>query len=81
MTVTNENLPRKLPAEGTLSPARKLSWCMEMTGLSQPSLWRMIQDNQFPKPFYPLPRSPRWVESEVLEWMDTKIAERDGAAA
>ncbi|MEM6891930.1 MAG: AlpA family phage regulatory protein [Pseudomonadota bacterium] len=64
-----------------LGPARKVSWCIEMTGLSEPTIYRLVKANKFPSPFYVSDRSPRWVESEVKAWMAAKIAERDGAAA
>ena len=52
----------------------------KVTGLSRSGIYQLISLNQFPKQIKLGARSSGWIESEVLEWIDEKIAERDSAA-
>lgn len=72
----NENSRADKPVK-----ARRISWCMEVTGLSEPSLYRLVKADRFPSPFYVSDRSPRWVEAEVYQWLREKAAARNGALA
>lgn len=47
------------------------------TGLSRSHLYALAQNGEFPKPIKLSERSSAWVESEVQDWIDTRIAQRD----
>lgn len=51
------------------------------TGLSKSHIYALAQKGEFPKPIKLSERSSAWVESEVQEWIDNRIAERDQEAA
>lgn len=52
-----------------------------LTGLARSSLYDLIRAGRFPAPI-PLTTTARaWVESEVLEFVAGRIAERDAKAA
>ena len=47
------------------------------TGLSRSHLYALAQNGEFPKPLKLSERSSAWVESEVQDWIDSRIAQRD----
>src|SRR5438034_3802125 len=49
-----------------------------VTGLSRPTLWRLVRANRFPKPV-PLSSAQAvgWVASEVEAWVQARIALRN----
>ncbi|WP_159876865.1 helix-turn-helix transcriptional regulator [Aquitalea denitrificans] len=49
---------------------------VHFTGLSIPTIYRHIRTGDFPKPIK-LGRGSRWVESELMAWLEAKKAERD----
>ena len=51
------------------------------TGLPCSSIYLLMSKGQFPKPVPLGPRSVGWLESEILEWQKTRIAQRDGVVA
>lgn len=51
------------------------------TGYSKAWLYRLISQERFPKPVKIGSRSIAFVESEVDEWIDRRIAESRGEAA
>jgi predicted DNA-binding transcriptional regulator AlpA len=49
-------------------------------GLRRSQIDELIRQGQFPRPVRPgLRRRRAWLESEVIEWQASKIAERDNA--
>ncbi|MDE2328982.1 AlpA family transcriptional regulator [Acidiphilium sp.] len=36
-----------------------------VAGLSIAAFWRAVREKRMPAPVYPLPRAPRWFESEI----------------
>jgi prophage regulatory protein len=48
-------------------------------GLSRSSIYQAIQCKNFPAPIPLGPRARGWVESEVEEWLNDRIAKRGGA--
>ncbi|MFC0179514.1 helix-turn-helix transcriptional regulator [Thorsellia kenyensis] len=50
-----------------------MKFITSFTGLTDKWFYKLIQDNQFPKPIK-LGRSSRWLKSEVANWLDDKIA-------
>lgn len=53
-----------------------LDGVIRFTGLSIPTIYRHIRCGEFPKPIK-LGRASRWVESELIAWLEAKKAERD----
>jgi prophage regulatory protein len=52
---------------------------IEMTGLSKSYLYQLSSKNIFPRsiPLVPGGSSVAWVESEILDWIDSRISERN----
>lgn len=48
-----------------------------MTGLSKASLYRLMQEDSFPRPINLGPRTVAWPESEVDEWIEKQISSRN----
>ncbi|WP_420554786.1 helix-turn-helix transcriptional regulator [Neptuniibacter marinus] len=59
----------------------KLKDVLAITGLSRSHIYALAQQERFPKPVKLTERSSAWVESEVQEWIDTRIAQRDIGAS
>lgn len=53
---------------------------IESTGLARSTIYKFIALNAFPKPVPLGERCVGWVESEVVDWVLSKIAARDVAA-
>ena len=49
----------------------------EITSLSSTTIYRKIAAGSFPRQFRLTDKTCAWVESEVIEWVDAKIAARD----
>ncbi|WP_319749924.1 AlpA family transcriptional regulator [Pseudomonas aeruginosa] len=47
------------------------------TGLARSTIYKLIGAGEFPKPVPLIGRSVGWVESEVHEWIQARIAQRD----
>ena len=50
----------------------------ERTGLSRSFIYELVKKGTFPRPFKLATRASVWVESEVNEWIENKIANRGG---
>lgn len=48
------------------------------TTLSKVQIYRMVTGGQFPKPVWLSQGRRAWVDSEINEWIKTKVKERDG---
>lgn len=46
----------------------------EISGLSRTTLWRLEKREDFPCRRQLSPRRVGWVESEVIEWLEAKVA-------
>ncbi len=55
----------------------KLREVMELTALGRTSIYNFMAANQFPKNISQGERSVAWLESDIYEWMEQKVAERD----
>ncbi|WP_440465697.1 AlpA family transcriptional regulator [Pseudomonas sp. YH-1] len=55
----------------------RLREVMTTTGLPRSTIYRFIANGTFPKPVSLGERCTGWVEEEVLDWVLTKIDERD----
>lgn len=49
----------------------------KITNLSRSSIYRFVQDGTFPRPVKLGQRSSAWVESEINQWADDRLALRD----
>ncbi len=56
----------------------KLKTVMGITGLSRSQTYALAQRGEFPKQVKLTERSSAWIESEVLDWIDSRISARDG---
>ncbi|EKL0030453.1 AlpA family transcriptional regulator [Vibrio vulnificus] len=54
----------------------RLNEVLGMTGLSRSSMYRFIEDNQFPLQVQLGDRAVAWVESEVQEWIQQRVNDR-----
>jgi prophage regulatory protein len=50
---------------------------IEMTGLARSTLYKYVDAGTFPKPVPLGGRSVGWVESEIQEWIEQAIQQRD----
>ena len=55
----------------------RIKQVMNMTGISRAYIYMMAQKGEFPTPVKLSERSSAWIESEVYEWIDERIALRD----
>lgn len=46
-----------------------------LTGLKRAFIYRAMSVGQFPKPVKIGPKAVRWVEAEIREWVQNRIAE------
>lgn len=49
---------------------------LHMIGLSDPTIWRMEKKGEFPARIRLGGNSCGWLESEVNDWLEAKIAQR-----
>ncbi len=54
---------------------------IKVTALSRSVIYDLIAQGKFPKQIKLTSRSSGWIESEVNQWLDDRIAERDAKAA
>ncbi len=55
----------------------RVSAVMNLTGFSRSHIFTMARNGNFPKQVKLSPNTSAWVESEVLEWIEQRIALRD----
>ncbi|MGP6276419.1 helix-turn-helix transcriptional regulator [Pseudomonas aeruginosa] len=55
----------------------RLSGVIETTGLARSTIYKLISEDGFPSPVPLVGRSVGWLESEVQEWIKSRIAARD----
>ena len=49
-----------------------------LTGLSRARIYEKMATGEFPKPVKTGPRAVAWLETEIADWQNQRIAERDG---
>ena len=59
----------------------KLKDVIATTGLSRSYIYALAQQGAVPKPITLSERSSAWVQSELEEWIDSRIALRDQEVA
>jgi len=55
----------------------RLPETLSRAGVSRSYVYDAVKKGEFPKPVKVTERTSAWVESEVQEWIDQRIAERD----
>lgn len=57
----------------------RMKQVQDMTGLSRSYLYALSASGKFPKsiPLVPGGTSRAWLESDIVQWIDQRIAERD----
>ena len=55
----------------------KLKEVMALTALSRSSIYKFMEESRFPKSVSLGDRAVAWVESEVEEWMNERLSQRD----
>jgi len=55
---------------------------IRLIGISKSYIYQLVSQGKFPKPVTLVPggKSVAWLESEVLEWIDSRIQARDEVA-
>jgi len=51
----------------------RLNTVIQITGLSRSTIYAFIKANKFPKQINLGERAVAWLESDISEWMDSKI--------
>lgn len=59
----------------------RLPSVIKLTGLSRSAIYDMIAKGDFPKQIKLTTRSSGWLQSEVDQWINDRIAERDAGVA
>ena len=67
-------------ARPSLNKVIKLNEVKHLTTLSTASIYRQIKDNSFPRQIKLGERSSAWFYEEIIQWLEDKRIERDGAA-
>jgi prophage regulatory protein len=55
----------------------RLKQVMECTGLARSTVYKFIAEGDFPKPVKLGVRVAAWVESEINDWVNARISQRD----
>ena len=55
----------------------RLPEVIQMTGLSRSTIYDAVKTGNFPAPIKLARRSSAWVHSEILDYVNSKIAARD----
>ena len=57
----------------------RLPAVMEMTGISRSSVYRLVQENTFPKPVHvAVPKMTVWPSDVIEKWVQTQLDESRG---
>ena len=76
MTINSDSNSSRL----SFNKVIKLNEVKHLTTLSTASIYRQIKDNSFPKQIKLGERSSAWFYEEIMQWLEDKRIERDGAA-
>lgn len=56
----------------------RISTVKAVTGLSRGSIYRLIKESDFPKQIKLSTQASGWIETEVFDWLESRIAESRG---
>ncbi|MGF1826251.1 AlpA family transcriptional regulator [Vibrio splendidus] len=68
------NHNKELPASSRLL---RLKEVIQVTGISRSSLYKYLNEGQFPPPISLGARSVAWIDHEVQAWITTKMKQRN----
>ena len=58
----------------------RLPAVMEVTGISRSSVYRLVQENKFPKPVHvAVPKMTVWPSDVIEQWVQDQLSEGRGA--
>lgn len=57
----------------------RLPEVIERTSLSRSTIYEMMAQGRFPRPVKLNLRSNGWVEAEINDWLESRVAEREAA--
>lgn len=63
----------------TLQVILRRSQLEEKLGLTRSTIYKLMQDNEFPRPIKIGRRAVGWPEKEVNAWLDAKFADREAS--
>ena len=55
----------------------RLNGVILTTGLARSTIYKLISEDKFPRPVLLTGRSVGWIESEVVDWIRSRVAERE----
>ncbi len=55
----------------------RLPQVMDQTGLPCSTIYRLMNEGQFPKPIPLMKRCVGWLDNEINDWIQSRIALRD----
>lgn len=58
----------------------RLQHVIEVTGLTEPTIYRLMANSEFPKSIKIGPRATAWDENEIADWQEACKAARGMAA-
>ncbi|MEZ9518260.1 AlpA family transcriptional regulator [Vibrio splendidus] len=64
----------------TSSRLMRLKEVIQVTGISRSSLYKYLNEGQFPPPVSLGVRSVTWVDHEIQTWITTKMSQRNNKA-
>lgn len=53
---------------------QRLPCVMKRTGLPRSTIYKLINEDKFPRPVKLSERSSAWVEQEITDWINSRIA-------
>ena len=56
----------------------RLPAVIAMTGLNKQRIYELIREDDFPKQVQLTKRNVAWIKSEIEDWIESRIALRDG---
>ncbi len=68
---------------GQIHKLLRIKEVVKLTGISKSYIYQLSSQNLFPKSIQLIPggSSVAWIESEVFDWINSRIQERDEEAA
>lgn len=74
-------MQKAAPATSPLTTLMKLPEVEARTGKKRSAIYAEISAGTFPAPVKIGARASAWVAAEIQDWIDSRIAERDGGQA
>ncbi|MBN2856683.1 MAG: AlpA family transcriptional regulator [Halothiobacillaceae bacterium] len=65
----------------TIDPIHRVPTVKLITGLSRSTIYRLIQENKFPRPIKLGERASGWRQSDLEEWVESRASASNEEAA